>query len=159
VYGSQRPLRGHAASYKRSGVRDHGHPIHTPAEAPGAPSYLGPFLTVTAVFHLRVHHQPEYGAGAASASIFDLPYAWAMLAESAFFLAYFVFSSPTSKLIEVIGYKKTMVVSLFHSGGWLPALCAGGEVGEFSALSDGGFRGGRGRHGAADLGQSYTSRF
>jgi FHS family L-fucose permease-like MFS transporter len=46
-------------------------------------------------------------------SIFDLPYAWAMLAESAFFLAYFVFSSPTSKLIETIGYKKTMVVSLF----------------------------------------------
>jgi FHS family L-fucose permease-like MFS transporter len=46
-------------------------------------------------------------------SIFDLPYAWAMLAESAFFLAYFVFSSPTSKLIETIGYKRTMVVSLF----------------------------------------------
>ena len=39
--------------------------------------------------------------------------AWAMLAESAFFLAYFVFSSPTSKLIETIGYKRTMVVSLF----------------------------------------------
>src|ERR1019366_3569268 len=37
----------------------------------------------------------------------------AMLAESAFFLAYFVFSAPTSKLIESIGYKKTMVVSLF----------------------------------------------
>jgi len=36
-----------------------------------------------------------------------------MLAESAFFLAYFVFSSPTSKLIETIGYKQTMVVSLF----------------------------------------------
>jgi MFS transporter, FHS family, L-fucose permease len=46
-------------------------------------------------------------------SIFDLPYAWAMLAESAFFLAYLVFASPTSKLIETIGYKKTMVVSLF----------------------------------------------
>ena len=36
-----------------------------------------------------------------------------MLAESAFFLAYFVFSAPTSKLIETIGYKRTMVVSLF----------------------------------------------
>ncbi len=46
-------------------------------------------------------------------NIFTLPYAWAMLAESAFFLAYFVFSSPTSKLIETIGYKQTMVVSLF----------------------------------------------
>jgi FHS family L-fucose permease-like MFS transporter len=30
-------------------------------------------------------------------AIFTLPYAWAMLAESAFFLAYFVFSAPTSK--------------------------------------------------------------
>jgi FHS family L-fucose permease-like MFS transporter len=46
-------------------------------------------------------------------SIFDLPYGLAMLAESAFFLAYFVFASPTSKLIETIGYKRTMVVSLF----------------------------------------------
>ncbi len=36
-----------------------------------------------------------------------------MLAESAFFLAYFVFSAPSSKLIEWIGYKRTMVVSLF----------------------------------------------
>jgi FHS family L-fucose permease-like MFS transporter len=45
--------------------------------------------------------------------IFSLPYVLAMLAESAFFLAYFVFSSPTSKLIEMIGYKRTMVVSLF----------------------------------------------
>jgi FHS family L-fucose permease-like MFS transporter len=46
-------------------------------------------------------------------NIFTLPYAWAMLVESAFFLAYFVFSAPTSKLIETIGYKRTMVVSLF----------------------------------------------
>ena len=46
-------------------------------------------------------------------SIFALPYAWAMLAESAFFLAYFVFSTPTSKLIEIIGYKRTMVIALF----------------------------------------------
>jgi FHS family L-fucose permease-like MFS transporter len=45
--------------------------------------------------------------------IFTLPYGLAMLAESAFFLAYFVFSSPTSKLIEMIGYKRTMVVALF----------------------------------------------
>ncbi len=36
-----------------------------------------------------------------------------MLAESAFFLAYFVFSAPFAKLIEMIGYKQTMVVSLF----------------------------------------------
>jgi FHS family L-fucose permease-like MFS transporter len=46
-------------------------------------------------------------------SIFDLHYGPAMLAESAFFLAYFVFSAPTGKLIEMIGYKRTMVTSLF----------------------------------------------
>lgn len=37
----------------------------------------------------------------------------AMLANGAFFTAYFVCSSPSSKLIEMIGYKRTMVVSLF----------------------------------------------
>lgn len=78
------------------------------------PSYLGPFITVAILFfifgfitNLNMALVPHLR------SIFDLPYAWAMLAESAFFLAYFVFSSPTSKLIESIGYKQTMVVSLF----------------------------------------------
>jgi len=78
------------------------------------PSYLGPFITVTVLYfifgfitNLNMALVPHLR------SIFDLPYAWAMLAESAFFLAYFVFSSPTSKLIEIIGYKRTMVVSLF----------------------------------------------
>ena len=42
-----------------------------------------------------------------------LRYWQAMLATSAFFLAYFVFSSPAARLIEAIGYKSTMVVSLF----------------------------------------------
>ena len=86
----------------------------TPVEASGTPSYLGPFLTVTVLFfifgfitNLNMALVPHLR------SIFDLPYGWAMLAESAFFLAYFVFSSPSSKLIETIGYKKTMVVSLF----------------------------------------------
>jgi len=81
---------------------------------PSAPSYLGPFITVAVLFfifgfitNLNMALVPHLR------SIFDLPYKWAMLAESAFFLAYFVFSSPTSKLIEAIGYKKTMVVSLF----------------------------------------------
>jgi FHS family L-fucose permease-like MFS transporter len=82
--------------------------------APSAPNYTGPFVTVAILFfifgfitNLNMALVPHLR------SIFDLPYAWAMLAESAFFLAYFVFSSPTSKLIEMIGYKKTMVVSLF----------------------------------------------
>jgi FHS family L-fucose permease-like MFS transporter len=37
----------------------------------------------------------------------------AMLANFAFFAAYFVFSTPAAWLIENIGYKKTMIVSLF----------------------------------------------
>ena len=37
----------------------------------------------------------------------------AMLANSAFFAAYFVFSTPAAWLIENIGYKKTMIVSIF----------------------------------------------
>jgi FHS family L-fucose permease-like MFS transporter len=79
-----------------------------------SPGYLLPFLTVTALFfifgfitNLNMALVPHLR------SIFDLPYAWAMLAESAFFLAYLVFSAPASKLIEIIGYKRTMVVSLF----------------------------------------------
>ena len=79
-----------------------------------SPGHLVPFITVTALFfifgfitNLNMALVPHLR------SIFDLPYAWAMLAESAFFLAYFVFSWPTSKLIEAIGYKRTMVVSLF----------------------------------------------
>jgi FHS family L-fucose permease-like MFS transporter len=79
-----------------------------------SPGYLVPFITVTALFfifgfitNLNMALVPHLR------SIFDLPYAWAMLAESAFFLAYLVFSSPTSRLIEIVGYKRTMVVSLF----------------------------------------------
>jgi FHS family L-fucose permease-like MFS transporter len=79
-----------------------------------SPGYFVPFIIVTALFfifgfitNLNMALVPHLR------SIFTLPYAWAMLAESAFFLAYFVFSAPTSKLIESIGYKRTMVVSLF----------------------------------------------
>ncbi|HKD59017.1 MAG TPA: sugar MFS transporter [Terracidiphilus sp.] len=86
----------------------------TPATAATTPNYTGPFITVAVLFfifgfitNLNMALVPHLR------NIFTLPYAWAMLAESAFFLAYFVFSSPTSKLIETIGYKRTMVVSLF----------------------------------------------
>ena len=85
-----------------------------PSSALTSPGYVIPFITVTALFfvfgfitNLNMALVPHLR------SIFDLPYGLAMLAESAFFLAYFVFSSPTSKLIEMIGYKRTMVVSLF----------------------------------------------
>jgi MFS transporter, FHS family, L-fucose permease len=79
-----------------------------------SPGYVVPFFTVAILFlmfgfitTLNMALVPDLR------SIFDIGYGWAMLAESAFFLAYFVFSSPTSKLIEAIGYKKTMIVSLF----------------------------------------------
>jgi FHS family L-fucose permease-like MFS transporter len=79
-----------------------------------SPGYAGPFITVTALFfvmgfitNLNMALVPHLR------SIFNLPYGLAMLAESAFFLAFFVFSSPASRLIETIGYKRTMVVSLF----------------------------------------------
>ena len=77
-------------------------------------SYTGPFVAVTGLFFifgfittLNMSLVPHLR------SIFNLDYAWAMLADSAFFLAYFVFSAPTSKLIDTIGYKRTMVVALF----------------------------------------------
>ena len=87
----------------------------TPAAATSnAPSYVGPFITVAILFfifgfitNLNMALVPHLR------NIFTLPYAWAMLAESAFFLAYFVFATPTSILIQNIGYKRTMVVSLF----------------------------------------------
>jgi len=85
-----------------------------PSAALTSPGYLIPFITVTVLFfvfgfitNLNMALVPHLR------SIFDLSYGPAMLAESAFFLAYFVFSSASSKLIEMIGYKRTMVVSLF----------------------------------------------
>jgi FHS family L-fucose permease-like MFS transporter len=85
-----------------------------PVSAPSSPNYTGPFIIVTALFfifgfitNLNMALVPHLR------DVFQLQYGPAMLAESAFFLAYFVFASPTSKLIETIGYKRTMVVSLF----------------------------------------------
>ncbi|HVN94265.1 MAG TPA: sugar MFS transporter [Terracidiphilus sp.] len=79
-----------------------------------SPGYAMPFITVTALFltfgfitTLNMSLVPHLR------SIFNVGYKAAMLAESAFFLAYFVFSAPTSKMIEWMGYKKTMVVSIF----------------------------------------------
>jgi MFS transporter, FHS family, L-fucose permease len=45
-------------------------------------------------------------------SIFDLSYARVMLIQFAFFSAYFLFSIPWSKVVNGIGYQKTMVVGL-----------------------------------------------
>ena len=45
-------------------------------------------------------------------SIFDLDYTKAMLVQFAFFSSYFVFAFPAGKVIEWLGYKRTMVVGL-----------------------------------------------
>jgi MFS transporter, FHS family, L-fucose permease len=93
--------------------------VKAPATGSGStaltsPGYFVPFVTVAILFlmfgfitTLNMSLVPDLR------SIFNIGYGWAMFAELAFFLAYFVFSSPSSKLIETIGYKKTMVVSLF----------------------------------------------
>jgi MFS transporter, FHS family, L-fucose permease len=49
-------------------------------------------------------------------AIFDLNYVEVMLVQFAFFSAYFIFSIPSAKLIDSIGYKKAMVVGLFTIG-------------------------------------------
>ena len=86
----------------------------TPANTGNAPSYTGPFITITILYfifgfitNLNMQLVPHLR------SVFDLPWLQAALANGAFFTAYFIVSSPTSRLIERVGYKKTIVVSLF----------------------------------------------
>ena len=45
-------------------------------------------------------------------SIFDLSYAQVMLVQFAFFSAYFLFSVPWSRIVNTVGYQRTMVVGL-----------------------------------------------
>src|SRR5439155_19303232 len=65
-------------------------------------------------------------------AIFDLGYAKVMLIQFAFFSAYFIFSIPSAKLIDWIGYKRTMVVGLMTMGVgallFLPAASAASYV-------------------------------
>jgi MFS transporter, FHS family, L-fucose permease len=49
-------------------------------------------------------------------AIFDLNYTEVMLIQFAFFSAYFIFSIPSAKLIDWLGYKKTMVVGVMTMG-------------------------------------------
>src|SRR5277367_3007764 len=49
-------------------------------------------------------------------SIFDLGYAQVMLIQFAFFGAYFIFSIPSAKIIDAIGYQRSMVVGLLTMG-------------------------------------------
>ncbi|HSY92298.1 MAG TPA: L-fucose:H+ symporter permease [Candidatus Binatus sp.] len=49
-------------------------------------------------------------------SIFDLNYRQSQLIQLAFFGAYFVFSFPASKIVDWIGYQRSMVVGLLTAG-------------------------------------------
>lgn len=82
--------------------------------AASAPNYLGPFITVTILFGIfgfltSLNNQLV----TKMEDIFKLTHGPAMLATAAWFFAYLVFSVPSAKLIEAVGYKRTMVISLF----------------------------------------------
>jgi MFS transporter, FHS family, L-fucose permease len=78
-----------------------------------APDYTRPLAIVTTLFFMwgfltclndiLVPHLK---------SIFDLSFARVMLVQFAFFSAYFLFSVPWSKVVNRIGYQRTMVVGL-----------------------------------------------
>ena len=82
-----------------------------------ASSYTGPLAVVTTLFFMwgfltclndiLVPHLK---------SIFDLNYAQVMLVQFAFFGAYFLFSIPSAKIIDSIGYQRSMVVGLLTMG-------------------------------------------
>jgi FHS family L-fucose permease-like MFS transporter len=82
--------------------------------ATSAPNYKVPFIIVTALFgifgfltNLNSNLAPKLE------DIFNLNHMWSNFVTTSWFLAYLVFSVPSGKLIEMIGYKRTMVTSLF----------------------------------------------
>jgi FHS family L-fucose permease-like MFS transporter len=87
--------------------------VQTPQVASPAGTYTRPLAIVTTLFFMwgfltslndiLVPHLK---------SIFDLNYTHVMLVQFAFFSAYFLFSVPWSKIVNRIGYQKTMVVGL-----------------------------------------------
>lgn len=92
--------------------------IRSGALSPSEPGrYTGALATVTTLFFMwgfltslndiLVPHLK---------SIFELNYAEVMLIQFAFFSAYFVFSIPSGKLIDWIGYKRAMVTGLLTMG-------------------------------------------
>jgi MFS transporter, FHS family, L-fucose permease len=83
----------------------------------GGTNYGAPLATVTTLFFMwgfltclndiLVPHLK---------SIFELNYAQVMLVQSAFFGAYFIFSIPSAKIIDWIGYQRSMVAGLLTMG-------------------------------------------
>src|ERR1700744_6073954 len=80
-------------------------------------SYRGPLAMVTTLFFMwgfltclndiLIPHLK---------SIFDLNYAQVLLVQFAFFSSYFVFSMPSGKVIEWVGYKRSMIIGLIAMG-------------------------------------------
>ncbi len=89
----------------------------TSATSATGQSYGAPLATVTTLFFMwgfltclndiLVPHLK---------SIFDLNYAQVMLINSAFFGAYFIFSIPSAKIIDWMGYQRSMVAGLLTMG-------------------------------------------
>jgi len=97
-----------------------------PAAANAAPSYTGPFITVAILFGIFGFLTSLNNVLVKKLEdIFQLSHGPAMLATAAWFFAYLVFSVPAAKVIEAVGYKRTMVISLFVMAGgaalFLPA--------------------------------------
>jgi FHS family L-fucose permease-like MFS transporter len=93
-------------------------PGRSTAVSPEAPaSYQGPLAVVTTLFFMwgfltclndiLVPHLK---------SIFDLNYTQVMLIQFAFFGAYFIFSIPSAKIIDWLGYQRSMVLGLLTMG-------------------------------------------
>ncbi|KAA6463365.1 sugar MFS transporter [Acidobacteria bacterium AB60] len=78
------------------------------------PSYVGPFIIVSILFFvfgflttLNTFLAPLVQAA------FDTDNFQANLINAAFFVAYLLFATPTARLINSVGYKRTMIISLF----------------------------------------------
>src|SRR4029453_8543996 len=92
-------------------------PANRPLRLSATRNHLRPLTIVTALFFMwgfitclndiLVPHLK---------SIFDLNYTNVMLVQFAFFSAYFLCSIPWSKIVNSIGYQKTMVVGLLTMG-------------------------------------------
>jgi MFS transporter, FHS family, L-fucose permease len=95
-----------------------------------APSYVGPFIIVTTLFGIIGFLTSLNNVLVKKLEdTFQLTHGPAMLATAAWFLAYLVFSIPASKVIEAVGYKRTIVISLLiMTGGALLFLPAANMV-------------------------------
>jgi FHS family L-fucose permease-like MFS transporter len=76
-------------------------------------TYLGPLAIVTTLFFMWGSLTSLNDVLIPYAQrVFSLSLAKSMLIQTAFFLAYFVFSIPSSKIIDWLGYKRAIVVGL-----------------------------------------------